>query len=525
MTETKQETVFAFDLGATNWRLYRVEYRVDSGDVHMLGDPQPSPLTSFVNRRLPADILMNSDGSDLESFGEVAQLGLEDEKIRECVREYFKPCIGSHLEPDPLPHQKRYTHTQALRYTGLMLTAVLAQLRQEKWRGQKFDERVRFSFAYPVHWNLDHGGKVFQDFRDTVLDCFNEDQRERVRFVMEPEGAILSLQLHGLLERDKQRGATLIVDVGGSTTDMIAGRLDHKTGQLEFLRRYGEVHGGGLYDAEIAKYIADELKIPASALSDDPYSMIPLRVFARQLKESLSRMLMRPGGVIRTPQRTITLVLRDGEIYRRLVKLDIETFKGINRHIIADFEHLIDSGLRVMDLKPDDFNRVILVGGGAQLFTVVNFLRERFKKESVVLADNPEEIVVQGVALEYGRSFERSHQQIIFTQDSPTQADLISVRREIWELVDPDGKKFPILGDVATIGRRRTNQIWLKDDLVSRIHAEVRIKLGALELIDLGSTNGTYLNGERINPKETYILSPGDEIKIGRKTLVVTRPD
>jgi hypothetical protein len=56
MPEAKQETVFTFDLGTTNWRLYRVEYWVDSGDVRMLGDPQPSPLTSFINLRLPPNI-------------------------------------------------------------------------------------------------------------------------------------------------------------------------------------------------------------------------------------------------------------------------------------------------------------------------------------------------------------------------------------------------------------------------------------------------------------------------------------
>lgn len=278
MSNSTQETLFAFDCGATNWRLYRVAYEVDGTTARMLGEPQSSPLTSFVDRRLPAIILLNPDGTALESFGEVAQHELEDEKVRERVREYFKPCIGAYLEKRPLPHQKRYTHGEALEFTKMLLEAVLDQLRLEKWPGSSFDERVRFSFAYPVHWRYDHEGAIFDEFRQKVLGCFPEHLRDQVRFVTEPEGAILSLHRQGLLSAPEDGGITLIADVGGSTTDLIAGQVVPNTGDLEYARRYGEPHGGGLYDAELAKYIADELSIPASALADDPSALVSLRI-------------------------------------------------------------------------------------------------------------------------------------------------------------------------------------------------------------------------------------------------------
>ena len=73
MKTTEQKTLFAFDCGATNWRLYRSQYQVDDFEVQILGEPSPSPLTSFVDRRLPAVLLLSPDGTQLESYGENAQ--------------------------------------------------------------------------------------------------------------------------------------------------------------------------------------------------------------------------------------------------------------------------------------------------------------------------------------------------------------------------------------------------------------------------------------------------------------------
>ena len=161
MAGMTQKTLFALDCGATNWRLYRAEYKHTNGDVSLLGEPQPSPLTSFSEHRLPAVICLNPAGDALESFGEIAQQQLEQEDSRERVREYFKPCIGAHLEESPLPHQKRYTHAQSMQYTRMLLATVLDQIRQEKWRAQAFDDRLWFTFAYPIHWRYDHKGVIF----------------------------------------------------------------------------------------------------------------------------------------------------------------------------------------------------------------------------------------------------------------------------------------------------------------------------------------------------------------------------
>ena len=69
----------------------------------------------------------------------------------------------------------------------------------------------------------------------------------------------------------------------------------------------------------------------------------------------------------------------------------------------------------------------------------------------------------------------------------------------------------------VVIGRSRQSDVVVDDPNVSRQHAEVRPRGGAWVLNDLGSTNGSVLNGRRIDGPE--VLKPGDRIEIGTSSM------
>ena len=80
-----------------------------------------------------------------------------------------------------------------------------------------------------------------------------------------------------------------------------------------------------------------------------------------------------------------------------------------------------------------------------------------------------------------------------------------------------DGRRL-IVGEAGvTLGRSRQCEVMVDDPNVSRAHAEVRPHGRSWVLTDLGSTNGTRLNGRRIARPET--LEPGDELELGTTTL------
>ncbi len=81
-----------------------------------------------------------------------------------------------------------------------------------------------------------------------------------------------------------------------------------------------------------------------------------------------------------------------------------------------------------------------------------------------------------------------------------------------------DGRVYPITAPVTVIGRGTEADVIVDDIGVSRRHAEVRVEGGRLVAADLGSTNGTFVDGERINTAEVV---DGSQIKIGRSTLVI----
>lgn len=81
------------------------------------------------------------------------------------------------------------------------------------------------------------------------------------------------------------------------------------------------------------------------------------------------------------------------------------------------------------------------------------------------------------------------------------------------------GAAFNLEGDQLTIGRDSTNDIAINDAEISRRHARLTFQGGKYVLEDLGSTNGTFVNGQRLaGPR---VLKAGEVVSFGEQIILV----
>jgi FHA domain len=88
------------------------------------------------------------------------------------------------------------------------------------------------------------------------------------------------------------------------------------------------------------------------------------------------------------------------------------------------------------------------------------------------------------------------------------------------EVSKPSGRELvPLSGQRVTLGKASTNDVSFEhDETVSRLHAVFENLGFAWSIRDLGSRNGTYLNGERISAER--VLRSGDEVRVGKSRLI-----
>ena len=81
------------------------------------------------------------------------------------------------------------------------------------------------------------------------------------------------------------------------------------------------------------------------------------------------------------------------------------------------------------------------------------------------------------------------------------------------------GEEIALRSPVLTIGQGSQNDVVLADDSISTTHARLEYDAGAWRITDLGSTNGTYLEGARLAPNIPTPLAAGASVRFGALSL------
>jgi serine/threonine-protein kinase len=142
-----------------------------------------------------------------------------------------------------------------------------------------------------------------------------------------------------------------------------------------------------------------------------------------------------------------------------------------------------------------------------------------------------EGVVLQALAKEPGRRFPAASH---FAQAlasvtgvrgglDQTRTDSLA-RKAVLQLVAADGRRFPVYRGANTLGRDPVNDIVLPVQQVSRYHARIDCDHDGCRIYDLGSTNGTFVNGMHLAPQTPRPLQPDDTLKVGPVKLRVSRP-
>jgi pSer/pThr/pTyr-binding forkhead associated (FHA) protein len=94
----------------------------------------------------------------------------------------------------------------------------------------------------------------------------------------------------------------------------------------------------------------------------------------------------------------------------------------------------------------------------------------------------------------------------------------------MWVLRTAENAELPFAfrilpGNTKTVGRAARADFIVDAPLVSRLHCRLTAGAAELEVLDLESTNGTFVNGERV---DRALLKRGDRLGVGRVELMVS---
>ncbi|ACQ78298.1 FHA domain containing protein [Beutenbergia cavernae DSM 12333] len=166
-----------------------------------------------------------------------------------------------------------------------------------------------------------------------------------------------------------------------------------------------------------------------------------------------------------------------------------------------------------IELSPGDLQRVVDWGEEALADEMVSAAADHAADQGYTLVGPVTVGFSQDDELETGRFRVRS--ETVRGAVAPATAPAAPSQRH--PIVDIDGQRYLLTGPVTVIGRGSESDIIVDDTGVSRRHLEIRITPDGVVATDLGSTNGTYVEGHQIT---AATLVDGNTITLGRTRIL-----
>jgi molecular chaperone DnaK len=214
---------------------------------------------------------------------------------------------------------------------------------------------------------------------------------EVLRIINEPTSAALAFGL----DKQDQEQLILVFDLGGGTFDVSILQLGD--GVFEVKATCGNNHlGGDDFDNAIVRWMVERFKAEEKIdIAQDKMALQRLREAAEKAKVELSSMV--------STSINLPFITADATGPKHLeMELSRSQFEELARHLIEGTIEPMIQALKDAELKPQNIDRIILVGGSTRIPAVQNALIKFFGGKAPDRSVNPDEAVALGAAIQAG---------------------------------------------------------------------------------------------------------------------------
>jgi len=268
--------------------------------------------------------------------------------------------------------------------------------------GDKWHTPIEISSMVLQKIKADAEEKLGEEIKNVVITCpanFDDSQRKAtkaageiagfnvLRIINEPTSAALA---YGLQRTEQKK--VLVYDFGGGTFDVTI--LDSSPDTVEVIATGGEPHlGGSDFDQTIINWLIDKFK------KDEGIDLSKDVLALQRLKEASERAKQELSSAQETEINLPFVSSGDSGPKHLYYKISRSEFNSMTDNLIEKSLKRVEATLKEADLKKEDIDEVVLVGGTTLVPAVREHVKNYFNKEPNK-SINPEEVVAIGAAIQ-----------------------------------------------------------------------------------------------------------------------------